>query len=636
MSRHSIILFCLLAVFCLAPPLALAQEIEVQASVSQENISLGEMVEYEIHLISNQSRPDTRQIQLTTPPTFVGLRPMREAPMVRQMTEIVNNAVTARVVLSWQLLPEREGKAVITAGQLDYKGQKHSLPRFDILVKKNAVDVLPEELAQANILPARSGNAQIDKQLRGKLFAQLHFSNREPYLQETIVVNCTIYTDGFEDIVGQVGWEAPEWNAFFSEEIDLGDLRWQPVTIGDRRYQAVTIQRLLLTPTKAGKVEIPLSAAQCKVRVQDRGRRSFEDRFFNLTPGMGSLFDNYIDVRLPIASQSIQVKPLPSEGRPPSFQNAVGAFSVAGSIDRREMNQDDLLTLRVEIGGEGFLGSIATPTLPPFPDWREVGTQSDTELAGTAQAHNGKKIFEFLLRPRKTGSLSIPEIPYAFFDPKEKRYVEQVIGPFAIDVARAEKRDLVIARSGESRLQGGGPEFFGEKLAYIHPDPPVPKGKPFHKTWLFSLALVFSLLLIAASVTLRWWQTYRVQNADRFRRQAADSEARRELRLARKRLRQGDSDAFHQCLADALRQYVALKTNRSAAGLTLDQVESLCLQQGASKDVANRLRQVLEKSDAARFLAASAEAQEADLNEAALLLKELDRVFSAAKKGARK
>ncbi|MFW6286824.1 MAG: BatD family protein, partial [Candidatus Sumerlaeota bacterium] len=544
-----------------------------------------------------------------------------------------NGRMTMMLVLSWGLMAEVEGSAEITGGTLEFRGQSYKLQGHTVEVGLPAAASNPvTELNGRKILPPSTDSPQVDKQLAGRVFAALEVEKIDPYIQEAFTARCVLYVDSLE-LARQISnpeWITPEWEGFYAEELPAGELRLQPVTVDGKSYQRVTIGRVRLVPTRTGTIKIPMTVATVLLQVQS-SRRSFEDRFFDFGfPGLQGLGFDTMRVRLPMVTGQVHVQRLPVEGRPPSFQNGVGQFAVAASVDREALTEDDFLTLRIDIGGEGFLGSIAAPELPEMKDWSLVADPEE-KIQQADDVEAGKKSFEYMLRPQAAGSLEIPQFAYAYFDPNEKRYVEEVVGPFHLQVEKGEERPLVVASSNGAAVENGTvdqPDASDAPIAYIHAETPasISAPLPFHRTGAFVAVMLVSPLVFLLGCAARWWRGYRLSHGDQFRSRSAGVRTRRELRKVKQIEKTQGSRAAAAMLAGAVRQYLADKYDRPAPGLTLEEVEDLVLSQGASGDGARRLREIVETCDQAEYLPEGAEgvSMESLAAEARAILDDLD------------
>lgn len=638
LPRGWVALLVLCAALFAAPAPAGAAGDTLEASVSQQEVTIGARITYSIKITTPGASPSLNDLKAEQMPAFDPiLKPLSPKPSSSQQFSSVNGQVSGTLTLTWQMLAEKEGAARISAGKFLFRGRVYDTPAF--VVKITAQPVAAAQVPGSvlgDALPAVTDYPEINKQLQGRLFARLIVSNTSPTLQEPVTATCVLYADNLADQIRGAEWEQPAWKDFFAEPVDQGSqLTVRAEQLGGRNFQAVTLGQVVLTPTRAGKLEIPASMAKCGLRVRG-ARRSFEDDFFGM--GFESMFDNRVEARLPLAARSIDVQPLPEEGKPESFQNAVGNFSFAARVDRTQMSEDDLLTLTMEVGGQGYLGSIGQPKLPPLDGWKEAGAQSKTEAAGKVKSQGGKKIFEILLRAEKSGTLTIPAIAYAYYDTARKKYVEQTAGPFTIQVTKGVERPLLVTGGGSARgnaapafgaAKAEEPRFFGEQLAYIHTALPSfePSEPPlYQRDWFWPVQLL-PLLIVGAAAGWRGWRGWAASHADELKSRGAGGRARRELRDAGAALRHKDLDAFYLKLGEAVRGYLAVKFKRSASGLTLEEIARLCAGRGVDKGVVQELVGLLETCDQARYMSGAASGADAKalLGRAEALLKGLDK-----------
>jgi hypothetical protein len=99
-----------------------------------------------------------------------------------------------------------------------------------------------------------------------------------------------------------------------------------------------------------------------------------------------------------------------------------------------------------------------------------------------------------------------------------------------------------------------------------------------------------------------WWGRRR----ERLQTDTGFARSRRAARAAARRLAKsaarGDGAGFHEEVAGALVDYVADRTNRSAAGLTYEEVDHLLASHGVGEDLRRRYRACVERCDFARFV----------------------------------
>lgn len=147
-------------------------------------------------------------------------------------------------------------------------------------------------------------------------------------------------------------------------------------------------------------------------------------------------------------SATLIVRPLPDEGRPASFAGAVGSFELRAVLAPRRVNLGDAATLELVLEGSGNVKALPEPR---FPELAGVEVFSPTQ-ASRVEVQNdvvgGMKRFRWVLVPERAGTLVIPPIEYAYFDPAERKY--QVL---RTDTLRLEAVPIVAAATGDKALQ---------------------------------------------------------------------------------------------------------------------------------------------------------------------------------------
>ena len=124
----------------------------------------------------------------------------------------------------------------------------------------------------------------------------------------------------------------------------------------------------------------------------------------------------------------LNVKKLP-DGMPSNFKNAVGNFEVAVS----QTNTDEIpevdkpLNISVRLSGAGNFGSLDLPKIIDSPDYVFYTPQITTKTVPQKDGLSGDVIAEYVVIPKKAGSISINFENFSFFNPKEVQYTD--LGP---------------------------------------------------------------------------------------------------------------------------------------------------------------------------------------------------------------
>jgi hypothetical protein len=135
--------------------------------------------------------------------------------------------------------------------------------------------------------------------------------------------------------------------------------------------------------------------------------------------------------------RKLNVRPLPLEGRPDSFENAIGTgYSIAVQAGRTVVQVGDPIELRIRVRGDGPLEGLSLPRLEgegglPADRFSVV----DDTVLGQVDAEGGAKTFEVTVRVKSAGATEIPALAFSYFDPAAGTYRTIHSEPIALSVA---------------------------------------------------------------------------------------------------------------------------------------------------------------------------------------------------------
>lgn len=217
----------------------------------------------------------------------------------------------------------------------------------------------------------------------------------------------------------------PEGKAFTLHNVSSRPQQTTEIKDG-KRYTVVTWYGGM-SAAKAGSDPASLSV-DATVAVRDtsaprpRQRRGgpFDDPFFD------SILDNMHapmiqkDVTLKSDDQEIEVRPLPTEGRPEGFTGAVGDFKFEQVRIPGEWVAGEPQQIAARLSGSGNFALMKAPQVLPPGDWKTYSGK-DEFAAGDEASFSGTKTFEFSAVPRKAGEQDV-SLAFSFFDPAEEAY----------------------------------------------------------------------------------------------------------------------------------------------------------------------------------------------------------------------
>jgi len=418
--------------------------------------------------------------------------------------------------------------------------------------------------------------------------------NVNPYVNEQIVYTFTFLRR--VDLMEGGRYTPPSTTGFWLEELDRTDPT--EVVIDGRRYTAERI-RSALFPTGDGTYTI--GPARLSVTIAEVSNRRRRDPFDLLGNDPFGLLRRGRPVSLQTDPVTVEVKPLPSEGKPRGFSGAVGTFTLTSNVDRREVRAGEPITLSVTLKGQGNVKGAPAPDLSVLSDFKVYESKSEESSSVAGDRVVGTRAWEFVLVPVSGGDVVIPPVRVSTFDPVRGEYQTLESEPIALQV-EASDLDEALARGDDPSVAKERVRLRQRDIRYLKPAPASLRSdaSPFTRSGVL-LAHVVPALAFAGSALFR-------RHRDRLRTDERYARHRRAGRVATKRLKasnealaSGELEAFFARLSDALRGYVADKLHLSAVNLDEATVRSGLSALGVATPENDELLAMLEHCDSARF-----------------------------------
>jgi BatD DUF11 like domain len=265
-------------------------------------------------------------------------------------------------------------------------------------------------------------------------FVQVETDKTEAYVGEQITVSFYLYTRG--QIRDLDTLKYPSLKGFWKEDIEIAThLNFVSEVVNGLPYKKALLASFALFPIKDGPATIDSYTAKCTVMP------AF-DNFSGL--GFGKAY-TYTKSSQPI---KVNVKPLPTEGRPADFSGAVGDFQVTARVEDKDVVSNQPFTYKVRFEGRGNAKLIEIPPFQPPEGLELYDTQKDSKFFRTGTSF---KDFSIMLIPRREGEFTIPGISTSIFDPKEKKYITRMTEPVRILVGVGQG-----PQAGGTEMKNGG------------------------------------------------------------------------------------------------------------------------------------------------------------------------------------
>jgi hypothetical protein len=384
------------------PGFVSANDASVSVSVSKNNLTLRErfQLSFEFVNFSDTPEPDISQIPNVT---------LISGPSKSNQFSWINGRSTKTYMLTYTMAPLKTGQ--ITIPSFTFRDKRTNYSTEPVTITVHDPQAAPDQ---------RSPGSELKP-----FYLELLVSNKNPYNGEPIIVTYKIY---FRQNIRNFHVDRNAlFTGFLTEYLPIPR---SPKVLSDVidgiAYQTAIIQELILTPTRSGDYVIPSQVVRLEVESPTSGRRSiFDDPF-----GMGIQLRN-VDVISP--EVPINVLPLPDK-RPASFTGAVGEFTMTAGFDSSTTEENQAVTLKIEVKGTGNLKNFTFPK-PEFPEQFMVFEPEHKENVSLGpNGFSGSKSWEYVIIPNYQGSYYFDPIEFAYFSPKEKKFKVLQISDLILNV----------------------------------------------------------------------------------------------------------------------------------------------------------------------------------------------------------
>lgn len=564
--------------------------VEVGASLDRNRTALGEQVVLSV-LVTGECR-DVRPPKLPQLPDFSVFGGGQS-----QRFSFVNGKVAAEHSFNFYLQPKRSGKFTIEPIEVVVDGVAFRTRELEL-------EVTAAGSAPPTVSPGtrdQGPSATSDAAGGDDAFVMLTVDRDSVVVGEQLVL-----TFGFYRATRMSAFESPEYTPPRTEGFWREDLPPESHTsrvIRSRRYYVTEIQYALF-PTRAGELVIEPAT----VRLPEDPFDAFLRRSAQPRRGARVLTTDRLLVR---------VAPLPQPA-PVGFAGAVGSgLRLDASVDRREVDEGDAVTLRLRLQGMGHLPGMPAPQLDELDGFRIHDAGGGADSRPQNGKLTGSRVVERLLLPQRAGTLQIPSVRYVYFDTDRREYVTLRTQPIDLEVRAVE--------GGTTSVFAGGRrseiELLSRDILHIVPlgTSLRPWAGPLPERPVFWGLLVGPALVWGASAILARRRALALADPRRVR-------ARRALGEATKIL--GSEGAAEQRVVRAVHGWVADRFDRAAAGLTHDEVERLLRRSGVDESEVRAVAGLLARCDAARF-APSGSSDGTLVDDARVLLSRLEEALGA-------
>ncbi|KAF0198776.1 MAG: hypothetical protein FD166_1028 [Bacteroidetes bacterium] len=514
--------------------------------------------------------------------------------------QIINNQVTRSIDYSFTYILQASSEGTFTIGpasvNVDGKVYK-SNPVTVKVVKGNAPQ--PRQGSQGS-----QGSQQPSGEIGSKdLFVRASANKSNPYQGEQIIVTYKIYTR--VPVAEYSITKAPGLSGFWTQDLlkDSKNLNQYRETVDGSEYVVAEIKKDAMFAQKSGKLVIEPLDMDVIAQIQRKAGRKptndpFFDNFFN-----DSFFGNTLqNVKKTISSNqlTINVKPLPENGKPLGFSGAVGNFTITASTDRTDLKANDAMSLKFTVTGKGNVKLIEKPDLVFPTDFEVYDPRVTDNISTTASGVSGSRTFEYLIIPRNPGSFKIKPASFSFFDINAGVYKTLKSQEFTVNVGRGDGSEGTFTAGGDNKEDF---KLIGSDIRFIKTGKInlKPVNSYIYGSVMFWMLIALPVILFIVFLLVWKNELKKRGNQALMRNRKATGIARKRLKLAQKFLKQGSQEAFWSEVSNALWGYMSDKFNIPRSTLSMNSVNEALSGKNVDEELIKQFISILNNCEYARF-----------------------------------
>ena len=348
------------------------------ASLDRDAISLGESAVLSLTFEGGQPA------SVPNLPSIPNLQAFNQG--TSSQVSVVNGSVSSTETLTFALTPSQPGDYTIPAMTVSINGHDYSSQPVKLKV------------VPAGSTPATAtGNNEL-------AFLKLFVPKNEVYVGEVFRIELDLYLRNEVKGVRSPQLEPIEATGFTVGKVVEGQRR--QAQVGNNVYTVIPLI-MSATAVKAGK--LPLGPAGLSTTL--------------MTPPLDWFGQptHAVPITLHAEPITVDVQPVPTDHAPPTFNGAVGSYTMNVTVTPTNVAVGDPITVKVEIQGRGAVNQIS---LPDQANWQQFKMYPPTSDFQTADQFgmDGAKTFALTVVPQSLDVKELPSFAFSYFDPDQKAF----------------------------------------------------------------------------------------------------------------------------------------------------------------------------------------------------------------------
>jgi len=586
---------------------ALAREsVRLEATLERNRVSVGNPVYLNVTFYGDN------KVKISQKPQVDGLRINYVGPASR--TSIVNGKMTKSVSHAYLVFPLKAGSFEIGPFYANYRGRTYEASAVRLTVNGKPSTVSSSTSSRHITVPtpqvprssSRTRSAR-DPYIEDRVTLEIYLPKTKLYINESVPITIKLY-------VNNLALKDIEYPSFPHEGFSVGELtepdKKQEVRRG-ARYNVLVFKQDMFG-IKEGDYVVGPATLSCKALVPRQtsrrsslfGRSVFNDDFFD---NIFSKSDVYpMDLKSNVIP--VTVLPFPKEGKPKSFEGAVGRFNMEVHVDKKEVKVGDPVVVRMIVSGIGNLDTVSAPKVESSEPFKTYEPQVSKKGA--------RKIYEQVFIPKIKGNLELPAISFSYFNPSDGEYktiTKEGVAIKSIERPEGEKGVKVVSMPGVENIVYPQEEL-GTDIIHIKEDigKVYPANYLLYKRGLFWLGqsiptIIFILLLVSFK------KKERIRTDRSYARGIrAPKAARSGLKKSKAMIDKGKTVQFYDEIFKTLQNYLGSRLDLQRASITHEVVEKRLSGSECEDKIREELKEVFNKCDSIRYASIVPSQEEAE------------------------
>ena len=532
-----------------------------------------------------------------SPPTFNGFRVVG-GPNQSVSNSWINGVRTFSKTYSYFLTPEKKGNYTIGQASIEIDGD---------IYKTLPVKVQVTEAVESSLSPG-SPSSVVDDDIE----LSIEISKSNPYLNEPISVEFKLLFNPKINVTNLGEIDNPEFKNFWSQNIKIPRLEIKSTSYKGQRYNYVTWKKALLFPQKAGDLELLPLTLDVTIDVPTNRRDFFGNTIYTQT-----------SKKVASRKRIIKVKNFPENGKPESFNGAVGNFDISLNSSKSQLKATESFQLEFKVNGNGNLKLFSLPEIIVPSSLEKYAPEFKEKINTSLSGMNGEISNVYTIVPQYQGKYPIPPVEFSFFNPKTEQYVTLYSNERIVDVLDGP------TRLSESNVQASNPvsnsitstdqfNFIKLNSDFIQIDR---KNIIDSKKILFTLFLIPIIILVLAIIYFNLRNKKVSENILKSR--DADLLARQYLNNAK--IDMNNKDSFYASLENALFNFIKSKYLIEREDFSKDRLKNILEKDRISENIIEDLIDIINSCELARYTPTTPEGMDQDYEKAVKVISNFDK-----------